>query len=158
MFIISSSILLMSIILIGNVFQRSVMNNSWTFADEVGRFLVIILTFIGASYAARQGRHIRMSAIYDLMPFKIRKVLMILITAITSIVLMIVAYYALLYTIFIIENGRVSNALRIPMYYVYIFVPIGLALTSLQYFLTMITNIVEEDVYVSTTKKDSEVV
>lgn len=157
-FIIASSVIMMSIILIGNVYKRSIMNDSWTFADETGRFLVIIVTFIGASYAARQGRHIRMSAIYDLLPKKARKVLMILISALTSVVLLIIAYYALQYTMFIFNNGRVSNALRLPMYYIYIFVPIGLALTSVQYFLTMITNILNEDVYISTTKKDSEVV
>lgn len=157
-FIIASSVILMSIILIGNVYKRSIMNDSWTFADETGRFLVIIVTFIGSSYAARQGRHIRMSAIYDLMPKKVRKVLMILITGITSFVLMIVAYYALRYTIFIFDNGRVSNALRLPMYYIYIFVPLGLGLASIQYLLTMITNILNEEVYISTTKKDSEVV
>jgi C4-dicarboxylate transporter DctQ subunit len=148
----------MSILLIGNVYRRSVLNDSWTFADEIGRFLVIIVTFIGASYAARQGRHIRMSAIYDMMPKKVRKVLMIIITGLTSVVLLIVAYYALEYTMFIFENGRVSNALRLPMYYIYIFVAIGLTLTSIQYFLTMITNIMNEEVYISTTKKDSEVV
>jgi C4-dicarboxylate transporter DctQ subunit len=134
------------------------MNDSLTFADEIGRFLVIIVTFIGASYAAREGRHIRMSAIYDLMPQKVRKVMMILISGITSVVLLIIAYYALLYAIFIFNNGRVSNALQLPMYYIYIFVPIGLTLTSVQYLLTMITNILNDELYISTTKKDSEVV
>jgi C4-dicarboxylate transporter DctQ subunit len=157
-FIIASSVIVMSIVLIGNVFQRSIMNDSWTFADEVGRFLVIIVTFIGSSYAARQGRHIRMSAIYDMMPKKVRKALMILITGLTSVVLLIIAYYALRYTAFIFDNGRVSNALQLPMYYIYIFVPVGLVLTSIQYMLTMIINILNEEIYISTTKNDSEVV
>ena len=37
--------------------------------------VILLVTFAGVGYAARHGRHIRMSAIYDHMPNKARKVL-----------------------------------------------------------------------------------
>jgi C4-dicarboxylate transporter DctQ subunit len=156
-FIIAGSIIIMSALLVLNVFMRAVMNNSLTFTDEAGRFLIIIVTFIGSSYAARQGRHIRMSAIYAIFPKTVRKVMMIFITLLTSAVLMILAYFAWKYTQFNFYSGRVSNALEVPMYLIYVFVPIGMFLTGVQYFLTMITNFIKEDVYVSPNKDDSEI-
>lgn len=69
-FVLISCVITMAVILIGNVFSRQLFNNSWKFAEEVGQFLVVIITFIGTSYAARKGKHIRMSALYDILPEK----------------------------------------------------------------------------------------
>jgi C4-dicarboxylate transporter, DctQ subunit len=44
-----------------------------SFSEELNSILIILITFAGISYAARHGRHIRMSAIYDALPPKGRK-------------------------------------------------------------------------------------
>ncbi len=72
-FILSSSIILMAAILIGNVIARRVFKSSWTFAEEVGQLLVVISTFIGLGYGVRKGQHINMSALLDLAPRKGKK-------------------------------------------------------------------------------------
>ncbi len=60
-----------------NVVARFVFGNSIMFSGELNRILIIMITFAGIGYAARHGRHIRMSAIYDALPVGGRKVLMI---------------------------------------------------------------------------------
>ncbi len=53
---------------IANVIGRFVLGESLFFTGEVNRILIIMITFAGIGYAARHGRHIRMSAIYDALP------------------------------------------------------------------------------------------
>lgn len=55
---------------------------------------IVVVTYAGLSYAARNGRHIRMSAIYDAMPAKTRKVLMIVMASVTSAFMFSLSYYS----------------------------------------------------------------
>lgn len=157
-FMISVSVISMAILLIGNVIMRVIVQDSLAFTDEVGRFLIITMTFIGSAYAARIGRHIRMSAIYDMFPLPVRRLLITFISLVTALSLFVVTYYCFEYVQFLFQSGRVSNSLRIPMYLVMMSVPIGMFLMSTQYLATAIINIVKKDgAYVSPIKKDTEV-
>ncbi|HLR34144.1 MAG TPA: TRAP transporter small permease subunit, partial [Tissierellales bacterium] len=71
-FILSSGIIIMATILIGNVIARRVFKSSWTFAEELGQLLVVIVTFMGLGYGVRKGQHVSMSAILDLAPKKMK--------------------------------------------------------------------------------------
>ncbi|WP_134704475.1 TRAP transporter small permease [Ammoniphilus sp. YIM 78166] len=131
--ILSYSILLMAFILIGNVISRTFFNYSWHFAEEAGQFLVIAITFIGISYGARKGRHISMTAVIDLSPPKIQKALILIISAVTSVTLFYLAILGIEYTLKVEALGRVTPALRVPMYLVVMFIPIGFILGGIQY-------------------------
>jgi len=151
-FILSSSIIIMAIILIGNVISRSIFNKSWSFAEEIGQLLVISTTFIGVSYCAKKGKHISMSALFDLCNIKTKKIMMFVITLLTSLILFYLAYVTLIYTIKINELGRVTPALRIPFSYFSIFMPIGFFLGGIEYFQTFILNIQKKEIYLSADK------
>ena len=152
--ILSGSIIVMTIILIGNVIARAIFNNSWSFAEEVGQFLLVFVTFIGTSYASRKGRHIRMTGVFDLMPHMVKKILMITTSLLTSAIMFYLAYYGAGYVLKVKSLGTVSPALRIPLYLIYTVVPIGLTLTGIEYLLNVIKNIISEDVYISVEKED----
>lgn len=151
-FILSGSIIIMAMILIGNVISRSIFNKSWPFAEEIGQFLVITTTFIGVSYCARKGKHISMSALFDICNNKVKKIMIYFIAFITSIVLFYLAYITLMYTIKIHELGRVTPALRIPSSYFAAFMPIGFFLAGVEYFQIFLLNIKNKDVYFSRDK------
>ena len=78
-------IIAMAINTIAAVVSRFIFNDAIIFTDELNMIFIVIVTFAGLSYAARQGRHIRMSAIYDLLNSNLRKIFMIIISAITGI-------------------------------------------------------------------------
>ena len=61
-FLLAWSIITIAALSIGNVVCRALFGFSLAFVGEVSQFLIIIVTFIGLSYAASQGRHIRMTA------------------------------------------------------------------------------------------------
>ncbi|MEQ8652924.1 MAG: TRAP transporter small permease [Kiloniellales bacterium] len=143
-------VLLMAANTVGNVLGRFVFQSSIFFSEELNRILIIVITFAGISYAARQGRHIRMSAIYDAMPPKVRKILMIVIALTTAVFMFGLCWYAYGYIETQAGRGRVLPALQIPVWWTLVWVPVGLFMTGMQYLLTAIKNIVEKDIYLST--------
>jgi len=74
--LLSSSVLLIAAMTIANVFCRSLLGFSLAVTDEVAQVAIIVLCFTGLSYAAGKGRHIRMTAIYDMLPPVARKSMM----------------------------------------------------------------------------------
>lgn len=147
-------IIAMALNTIAAVVSRFIFNDAITYTDELNMIFIVIVTFAGLSYAARQGRHIRMSALYDLLNSRLRKIFMIIISASTALFMFFLAYYAILYITSVYDSGRILPALGIPVYIIYLWVPIGFTITGIQYFLTVIKNIRKEDVYLSTSIKD----
>lgn len=152
--LLASSILVIAAITIINVCSRTLFNVSLTFAEELSQFFILFVTFIGLGYAASQGRHIRMSALYDQLGLRARKLLMIIICSVTSALMWFLAYYSCRYLFTVWELGSVSPALRVPFYLIYIVAPVGFILTGIQYALTVVRNLREPDVYLSYDVKD----
>ncbi|KZK78743.1 2,3-diketo-L-gulonate TRAP transporter small permease protein YiaM [Pseudovibrio sp. W64] len=156
-FILSWGVIAMAVNTIANVFGRYVFHQSIYFSEELNEFLIVIITFMGLGYATRKGIHIRMSAIYDALPQKLRKILMILITITTAAMMATLTWYAVEYVAKVASRGRVTPALQVPLYLTYIWVVIGLGLATLQYLLTALRNLnlSEEEIYVSYLEVDS---
>ncbi|UUP18032.1 TRAP transporter small permease [Nitratireductor thuwali] len=148
--LLATGVLLMAINTISNVIGRFVFQSSIFFSEELNRVLVILITFAGISYAARHGRHIRMSAIYDAMPSSARKPLMIGITLVTAVFMLGLAWYSTQYIMTLYGRGRVLPSLQIPVWLIYVWAPVGFFMTGLQYILTAIKNMLEKDIYLST--------
>ncbi len=148
--LLAVGVLLMALNTVSNVVGRFVFQNSLFFSEELNRILIIMITFSGISYAARQGRHIRMSAIFDALPPRLRKPLMILIATVTAVFMFGLAWYSLLYIQTQAGRGRVLPSLQIPVWMILVWVPIGFFMTGLQYLLTAIKNLIEKDIYLST--------
>ena len=153
--VLSWGVLIMAANSIANVIGRFVFGQSIYFSMELNQFLMILITFMGLGYAARQGRHIRMSAVYDQLPDAGRKVLMIVIAAVTSAVMFVLAYYAFSYVHRIWELEKVTPSLRMPLWLTYVWVPLGFIITGIQYALTVFQNLRASEVYVSYEKIDS---
>ena len=142
-------VMLMAINTIANVVSRAI-GSTIFFSEELNRILIILITFAGIGYAARHGRHIRMSALYDALPPKTRKVLMIVITVITALTMFALCYFAVGYIAKVAKSGRVLSAMQIPVYWIYLWVPVGFFITGVQYALTALKNVVQKDIYLST--------
>lgn len=153
-FVLSSAILIIAGLTIANVFCRSLLGFSLTFAEEVSQFCIIVVCFVGLSYAASKGRHIRMTAIYDQMPARVRKAMMVVITTLTSAIMFFLAWYAGVYVATVHDLGGVYPALGVPFYMVYAVAPAGFTLAGVHYGLAALKNLSSEDVYVSFEKKD----
>ncbi|WP_447530314.1 TRAP transporter small permease [Vreelandella sp. TE19] len=148
--ILALGVLLMALNTVVNVIARFVFGNSIMFSGELNRILIIMITFAGIGYAARHGRHIRMSAIYDALPVGGRRALMIVISLFTSLVMFFLLYYSVVYILDLYSKGRVLPSLGLPIWMIYIWVPMGFLITAVQYLLTAVKNVTSHDVYLST--------
>lgn len=149
-FALAAGVLLMALNTVSNVVGRYIFQYSLFFSEEVNRILIIFITFAGVGYAARHGRHIRMSAIYDALPARARKVLMVIIALFTSVTMFALCYFSIIYIGKVQSSGRILPALQIPVYWIFLWVPVGFFVTAMQYLLTAIKNITDKDVYLST--------
>lgn len=147
---LAAGILFMAMNTCANVIARFVFGEGFFFSGEINRILIIFITFAGIGYAARHGRHIRMSALYDALPAKLRKTLMIFIALFTAAVMFFLAYHAYEYIKTLQGRGRILPALGFKIWWIYIWAPIGFAVTGIQYLLTAIKNITSKEVYLST--------
>ncbi|MFC2991675.1 MULTISPECIES: TRAP transporter small permease [Halomonas] len=148
--ILAMGVILMAVNTIANVLSRFILGESLHFSEEINRILIVMITFAGIGYAARHGRHIRMSAIYDAVPTGGRRWMMIIISLFTALVMFMLCYYSIGYISTLYSRGRVLPSLSIPIWIMYIWVPIGFAITGIQYLLTAIKNLTSHDVYLST--------
>jgi C4-dicarboxylate transporter, DctQ subunit len=153
--LLSCGIIVMAVNTVANVIGRQVFGQSIYFAEELNQFLIVLVTFVGLGYAARKGRHIRMSALYDQLDDRKKKALMILISVVTAAVMFLLAYYSYQYVAGVARSGRVTPALQLPLYLTYLWVPLGFVITGIQYLLTVVRNLREREVYLSYEEVDA---
>lgn len=147
--VLAISILGIALLAIANVIARTLFSTSLAFAGEVSQFLIIAVCFIGMSYAAAQGRHIRMSAIYDQFSLPVRKTLMLVITFVTGALMVTFGAFSCYYVFVVYRLGGRYPTLDVPFFVVYSVVPIGFFLAAIQYFLAFLRNLQSRDVYLA---------
>ena len=148
-FMLATGVLLMALNTCINVVARFVFGEGLFFAGEINRILIILITFAGIGFAARLGRHIRMSAFFDMLPDKGRKFVMIVVSIVTAVIMFALAYFSFQYVVSVYERGRILPALGFEIWWIYIWVPLGFAITGLQYLLTAYKNLISKEVYLS---------
>lgn len=155
--IIAFGIIFMALVLIVNVILRTFFASSLTFSEEIGQILLMAITFVGMSYVARHGKHIRMSAVYEIVKPKYKKVLAIIISVITSITLFWLSYVAFNYVLSLMASFRVTPALRIPVYLVTFVVVYGYISSAIQYLYISYLNFKKKEIYLGTYQGAEEI-
>lgn len=134
----------LAVLLIANVFARTFFSSIY-FAEEISRFLVMLITFTGVSYGVRKARHIRMGAFLDAMPPKMEKTFIMIICLISAVVMGIMCIASWEYLTNAMAKGHMTPALRVPKWTFYVIMPIGFGLAAIQYFRTILKNFTEPD-------------
>jgi TRAP-type C4-dicarboxylate transport system permease small subunit len=154
-FVLAAGVILMAANSIANVIGRFLFAQSIYFSEELNQFLIVLVTFVGIGYAARKGRHIRMSAVYDQLGERGRKALMILIATVTALIMFALAWFSYDYVARLAKLGKVTPSLQVPLYLTYLWVPVGFLITGIQYLLTVVQNLRSADVWISYEQIDS---
>lgn len=124
-YILSVSLLGMTVITFANVLARKVFQASWAFTEEITTALFILSSLLGAAVAAKKGAHMGLSVLTDLLPKKLQKYV-VLITVIASIIFcgFLIKYgFDMVITEF--KTGQTTPALGWPEWIFGITVPIG---------------------------------
>lgn len=105
------------------VFFRYVLNDSLFWSEEVARYLLVWLTFLGATSAYHRGVHPRIESLAVLLPFKIRTGVRV-ITHLVSLALFIgMIVYGVQFAHFV--RLQISPALNLPKWVVTAIIPVS---------------------------------
>lgn len=149
---LSLGVFALAVLWIANVIARTFFSSIY-FVEEISQFLVLMITFAGLSYAVRKARHIRMGAIFDAMNPRLQKVFIFIISGTCGLVMLLMAKYALDYTLATKAMSHFTPALRLPYWVFWVILPVGFLLAGIQYIRTIVKNIVEKDVWLSPQQK-----
>ena len=110
------------------VIMRYIFHNSLSWSEELARYLFLYLIWIGAAYAVKRESHLRIQIILSKIPSKHLNKFEVFIYLIWLGFTMFLFLSSLKMTINIFSSGQLSPAMRIPMGYAYVSIPLGTGL------------------------------
>lgn len=125
-YLLCGSLVFTTLAIFAQIIMRSVFNNSLTWSEELTRYIFIWQIWMGVSIAQRDKQHIKVELLFSFVKNeKAKSVIDIVATAIW------IAFSAFLLVngtqlvLQMISRGNVSSAMRLPMYLVYIVLPLS---------------------------------
>lgn len=116
-----------------NVCVRYLTNYSLAASEELLTNGFLLLTVFGAAIAARRGEHLAVTLLTDYLPLGLRKLLFLIATALSVLLLAMSAWFSWQALVNMINSGMRSYALQIPAWYYQAAVPFGFSLIILRY-------------------------
>ena len=130
---ITGSLFIASLLVLGwNIIMRKVFHNASTWAEEAIRYAIIWVTFVGSSQCAKSGNHVGIDILVEALPKGCRKYVFC-------------AWYGWSLTDMVITNNRVSAAMEMPMWILYISIPIGFGLTAIRFLIDAIQKLRQDE-------------
>ncbi len=119
----------LAVVLSCAVFWRYALNNAIPWSEELCKYLMVWLTFLGAPIALRHGSHINIDLLQQLMPPRGRQLFHLLIHLLVVATMVLVFWYGI--TFAQLGARQVASSFRMSMLWMYLAVPIGAALVGL---------------------------
>ncbi len=107
------------------VFCRFLLGFSLTWSEEVGRYLLIWISFTGFGVLVKENKMMSIMLVIDLLPGKLKIAAKVLADLLSITFMVIVCYYGFL--LVELTMIQVTVVTEIPMGYVYLVIPIGAA-------------------------------
>jgi TRAP-type C4-dicarboxylate transport system permease small subunit len=132
---------LIVIVLTTEVIARYLFSSSFRWSEELSRFLFIWLIFIGASYAALKKSHIYIETFFTLLPKKVKPYAQLIGNVIWLVFSIFACYLGIDQTLAMYNTAQLSPGLQIPMYFVYVSIPLGYLLMTFRVFQLIVLEI-----------------
>lgn len=115
------------------VIMRYVFNDPKAWVEEVVRYVIIWGVFLGFAVALRNNQHIQVDLLYDKLPPTLKKIVDYVATTISILFCTIYTYYGTTLVIHRYSSNMVSLDVGIPMWIVYLILPISGLLFGLRF-------------------------
>ena len=130
---ISTLLIAASAILFTNVVGRYVFNSGFVWAEEIVRYQIVWLVFIGASVAARKGIHIGVDALVQVMPEGLRKVVRLAVLGLCILFCAVLLFYGIELMLQTRGFNQRTPAMQAPFWWAQLAIPVGAALMGLRF-------------------------
>lgn len=98
----------------------------FTWCEELARYLMIYIAFLGIGVAAKNNEHFKMTVFVSLLPPPLKNIVEFLSNLITVVFLGVMTYLSFKFVSRQYVVGQVSAALKLPMWIVYLSIVLGM--------------------------------
>lgn len=113
----------MAFIVILQVFCRYILNHSLFWSEELARYLLVWLTFLGASVAYYRNMHPGVDVIYSRMPPEFKRYSRIIVYLLSLIFFLFMIWYGCRFAYFV--KSQTTPALQLPKWTIFSVIPIS---------------------------------
>lgn len=132
--VIGALLITASFVLFVNVVARYGFNNSFTWAEELTRYAIVWMVFVGGSVAARKGAHIGVDVLARLLGERAAaRVLTVGVDLLCVAFSLFLVFFGWELVAQAREFGQLTPALQIPLWTVQLAIPVGGALMALRF-------------------------
>jgi TRAP-type C4-dicarboxylate transport system permease small subunit len=114
------------------VVMRYVFRNSLSWSEELARYLFLWQIWLGASFAVKEHRHLRIEMLRDAFKGRAQRWFDLAVLLVWFGFSLFLALEGSELTRMLIQRGQVSAAMRLPMAYAYASVPVGCGLMAIR--------------------------
>ena len=115
--------IIMSVTILYQVFSRYILQTSLHWSEELTRYIMIWLVFIGASLALRNSQLIGVEALAEAVPERFRRWMKIAVNVVSGFFFIFLIIIGIEITLGV--SVQTSPAMRIPMSWAYLSIPVG---------------------------------
>lgn len=127
--LVGSFMLIMTVLVFANVVMRYLAGISLPWVEELTRYMMIWMAYLGAGLALRAGAHVAVEVVQDALPARLTRLLRTAIAVAILGFLLAVAWYGFTYSQFTMRQS--SPVLNLPLGIIYLGVPIGCLLCAI---------------------------
>lgn len=113
----------MAVIVAIQVFSRYVLNHSLFWSEELARFLLVWLTFLGASVAYRRKAHPSIDVVFVRTSAPVQRILTILVHLSSMVLFGVMIFFGVKFAYFV--RLQISPALHLPKWIIFSIIPIS---------------------------------
>lgn len=122
----------MSIVVFVAVIMRYVVKMPFVWGEEIARYLMIWAVYIGVSVCTRKEAHLGIEMLVDVLPAKAKKAAFIFRHGVILVAYICFFILSVLLLIQIITKCQITPAIRMPMWIVYLALPVGFAFSIIR--------------------------
>lgn len=111
--IVSVMLVIMVIVVFLQVIFRFIIQSSLSWSEEMARYLLVWISFLGASIGVKKKAHIGVEAVTMFLPDKIKKIVALIANLSAMVFFIVIIVWG--YKILSIVSNQVSPAMEIPM-------------------------------------------
>jgi TRAP-type C4-dicarboxylate transport system permease small subunit len=139
-------LVLMTILMFAQVLGRFLFKNGLFWAEELSRFTMITMVYLGAGLACKNKDHISVTILEEYIKGRLHKIYRVAVSLVSIIFLIVIVKYG--FSVLSVVSSQKSANMQVTMDLIYMIIPIGACI--------MIFYIIVEIIQILFTKKEGE--
>ena len=149
------SIIGCSLILFMDVVLRYFFLRPLFWSEEVVRYTMVWMTFIGASVIVKKGGHVAVDVLPLFLPSRLKEALKKIIPLMAIAFCLLLSYASWQHTMRVRSSGQITTAMEAPMWWMYLAIPVGSVMMAIRWTQLSISQwvIKKEEVFLEQTEQ-----